>query len=126
MIIVGPNKLPYPNYLGTITTKDRLDIFSSASLVILEDNLYMFDVAMSKCLAIVGEENTLYPDYNCKEVLLDYINMAQANDGNKISKNKLIDKNYNFAKQNTFYHRLHEIFSNIDQLEMANKCLQQL
>lgn len=117
--IIGQKKLPYIEYLGQITTSERMSMCKNCCPIILNDIMYMYDVAISKGFAIIGEDNSLYPEFkNVDELILHLQNIP--------SQTTIIEKAYEAAKLNTFYHRLAEIFTKLELKEEAKKCLNQL
>lgn len=124
--IVGPHHLPYKEYLGQIDTKTRMKILTEAKIVILDNIDYIYDVGISKSYALIAIENTLYPNFDNKEELLDQIN--EFNNAAYVEHVLPAHKKraFEFAVQNTFIHRIIEIFTRLDRKDIVEICLKLL
>jgi hypothetical protein len=119
--LVGNTDLGIPEYVGATTPSNIIPLYNASQIILSDDNLY--DIAINQCFAISSYENELFPHYKnsgeLEELLGKYIN-------NPKLRNKHIKEAYNIAKNNTFFHRLSEIFLKLNHKDLADKCLKKL
>ncbi len=126
--IIG-NKLPLSNYLGMGNVNDTVKFMKSCKIAITFDIWTLYTYAANKVFCLVGFDNELFPKFFKQDELtrlLDfYLNTSDI--VSIVTLDKEVKDSYNYIiSNNTFFHRVHDIFQKLGHIEQADKCLTQL
>jgi len=112
--VIGPARIPVPQYVGLGNIRDMVACIKSTKIGLDLTGKYAYDFAMNKipCLS---------PN---KEISIDTIEPYLENTKKR---RKHINEAYQATvSANTYYHRVHQLFSAINMNEIADKSLETL
>lgn len=123
--IIGQHRLPLTSYLGIGTEIDVLQCLTSCKIALAFDIHTLYTYAANKIFCLHNQESSLFR--LCKDIDsfvhdIDYYIQDRA--AGFIQ--EYIDSAYNDATQQTYFHRLNDIFNLIDEPELAQQCLNKL
>jgi hypothetical protein len=107
--IVGHVRLPLPEYLGICSLQTLCNLISSTTIGLDFSNKNSYDYAINKVFCISNLPNTIVPTFT-KESLAEDVSKYL---GSKKLRNKHIKESYEIAKENTYFHRVAEIFEKL-------------
>ena len=117
--IVGNIKIPFYSYVGNVTTEEKLSLCKTAKITILNNMTNLYDLAFYGSFTLSNQQNPLYPSFTNPEDLLN--NVKYYLDQPKTI-NKIIKEAYKIAVENTYHHRLIDIFKLLNYTEEIEIC----
>ena len=123
--IFGPQKIELPQYLGDFTIFERADAIASSKVSVDLGNFDCLDAAYLKTAPVVFQgAHSLYKNFNSiaqlEEILKNILN-------NPTETTEYCNTVYqNIINNQTFYHRVSEIFNIINDNHRSTECLNKL
>jgi hypothetical protein len=117
--VIGNEKLPIPEYLGTLNITDITDIIKAHKTLVLTGPDYMYDIAINKGFAISLVPNSIYPVTEAEFLDAQITHFLN----NQKHRTSIIKQAYRIACENTYFHRTSDILNILNYSQEAKKCL---
>ena len=114
----GPQHLPFAQYVGQASIKHLVSFIKSAKITIDCTHNHWLDIAYNKSFCLSSVPLEYYPSFNSYKELFEQMTHFLDDEQHR---SHYIKKAYNYAKHNTYFHRLGDIFKLLDMSELSEK-----
>jgi len=123
--IFGPQKLEFPQYMGDFTIFERADAIASSKACIDLGNFDCLDAAYLKTAPVVFQgAHSLYKNFNSIQELEEILNNVINHTDETVDYCNSVYQD--IIRNQTFYHRVAEIFNIINDNDRSTECLNKL
>lgn len=122
--IVGV-KIPFINYVG-LTGKELPNIIKSTKIGLDFNLMSLYDFAANGVLAISNVVNDIFPHSEYRDELMNLINYYLDNKSAAERKEKIIAARTRVLQNDTYLHRLNDIFTRLNMKKFSNLCVEYL
>lgn len=114
--IVGPHRMPYPEYVGTCSLPTLCDIMKSTTIGFDFTNKHIYDYAINKVFCISTEHSEFCPQLQSIDEIGKYI-------GAEKLRKKHIKEAYKYVKDHTYFHRAAEVCKMLELPEISERLI---